>query len=578
MGFFTAMRRWKRIWRAFKHHIQRHRPAFFKGATAAIFVVLFDLLMPIPLQMMLEPLLSDSMLGSAEQSSAVVSWMPFAKHSSLFWAAIFCAFVVALGISEFFQRLWVARFAIAWVRDIRAESFHAAKAIDPRTINITTGDMVARLIGDVARLKAGLKGFLTHVATKGMLFFGVSIIFFFIYPPVGVLCAAMAVTLLVITWYGSYRVYLRYRELRRKEGKLANRIESAISIQSTDGTFARVNYSSGVHEASVVKLQGYTVFFAHLTLGIGTLSMLLASVSGNTSGAIGSDAVLLVLLYALRLYAPGVSLARQGTRIGKMMACGDRLERLLREGKRGREAAPIKKFSKRIKLKDVSVTIQKKTRTAQRLVQVDLIIEKGERVAVLGESGSGKTTLLELLAAQIAPTTGKVFWGKERYKKTPYISLRKHIAYLSSNPFWLRKRLSKMFPVSSDIEISEREVAIKVSGAAAVLDSFDSGYDSKVGSDDLSAHEARIMAIAHVLLNLKPLVLLDDPFESASLSRTRAIQKFLSRKRNKTIVVSMTRPKNLDWFDKVVVLRRGKIIFSGTPRGWQIRSGAGDDA
>jgi ABC-type multidrug transport system fused ATPase/permease subunit len=134
----------------------RHRGWLARGGLAALCVVALRVALPWPLRMLLGPWLDDS--GVALTSETIVSY-----------CLVFGGIMLALGLFDFLSRLWFARFAIGTVQDLRTAAF---KAADRETG--TPGDVISRLIGDTARIKAGMKGFLVHVATNGVLALGVA--------------------------------------------------------------------------------------------------------------------------------------------------------------------------------------------------------------------------------------------------------------------------------------------------------------------------------------------------------------------------------------------------------------------
>jgi len=560
LSFRASVRRWLRVWHAFRPFAGLHRRSFRLGIFPSLVVVFCHLALPWPIKTLLDTLLAGS--------EATPRW------TSMELGLAFFLLTVLLGGAEYFQRLWVARFSIALVRDIRADAFLAASRVDPRRFNIGTGDLVARLVGDTARLKAGLKGFLTHFATNALLFLGMSVVLFLHSWQLGLIFLVAGIAVVLVTWWGTWRLYNRYRILRKKEGKLAMRIEDALGEGTGAAEFARVNRSSGRHEATVVQIQGQTTFLAHVLLGAATLFSLWIGMSLVESKDIPAGDLVLVTLYALKMTRPGVRLARQGTRIGKMLALGDRLERLLREGAQPEEEVEVPPLQQGISLKGICLKDSGKGARTPRLQGIDLMLAAGQRIAVVGSAGSGKSSLLALLAAQVAPSAGRLRWDGISYKKLPFLGLSQRIAFQAEAPFWLRKPLRELLQADRNT-LEQIEQTLHACGLKGFLERMPAGIETVVGADELSAHQAQALALTTVLLAQgKDLVLLDEPFASLSLRQAQQVMERLAQDRWKTIIISMTRPMNLNWFDLVVALEGGRVIFEGTPRAWQIASSA----
>ena len=110
----------------------------------------------------------------------------------------------------------------------------------------------------------------------------------------------------------------------------------------------------------------------------------------------------------------------------------------------------------------------------------------------------------------------------------------------------------------------------------SLLRSFSDGWDAEVGSADLCAGEAHALALARLVLsNPCSIWVLDGSLEG--LSRRKAecrIDAVVKRAEGRTLVMSMSHAMGLDRFDRILVLRRGRIAFDGPPADWKTRERA----
>ena len=165
----------------------RHWQPLLLGLTAALLVVAARLALPWPLRALAEQWIP----SEGAQAPFLLSNVPEGVSAPLAMGAAFFAILLILGLCDFIERLHFARFSIGTVKDIRADAF--ARATQSNSIaRKRPGDLVARLVGDTARLKTGLKGFLVHVATNVVLFVSVSIVLFVLNPTLGWLFAGAA--------------------------------------------------------------------------------------------------------------------------------------------------------------------------------------------------------------------------------------------------------------------------------------------------------------------------------------------------------------------------------------------------
>ncbi len=523
--------RWRRILKAFLPFAKRHRPQFLTSILFGLGVVGLRLALPWPIRSLLGPWLS--------ADPAATEPMPTAEWYSDPWVVgvLLMAIVVGLGLFEFRQRVHVARFAIAWVRDIRADAFFAANRIDPRALQTTSGDLVARLVGDTARLKAGLKGTMTHVVTNGIFFLGVGILMLWISPLLGAIFLVAGVLVFFITLRGAEKLYLQYLRLRKKEGKLATRIEQAVYAGDQSASFTKVNYSSGKHETNVVRIQGRTTLTSHAVLGVATLIALVIGFQQLEAKAIDPGHMLIAFIYMIELHRPLVRLCRQGTRIGKMMACGNRLERILRAADNPKYAlSELPALSKKVRLKAARLEDHGRI----RLQAEDVRFYRRKCSVIIGAAGAGKTTALDVLSGQLELSEGKVLWDKLNLSKMSTLEMAKRIAYLTDQPQWPQQSLRSLLDLKDDQQ-AKSEV-FELCGLQNWFAQLSNGLDSPVSASELSTQQRHGLALAKLLHQNADLVLWDDPFRHWSEPQVVAALKHLRNESRAIVLTAGTAP------------------------------------
>lgn len=555
---------WVRLSRLLGRYGRGHRRVLMLGALAALAVVALRLALPWPIRAALQPFLTT---GSAAPSNAGAE----AAASPERWAALaglFLGLVLCMGFGDMVERLWFARFAIKTVRDLRAAAFQRAIGPDRAPIRMRSGDLIARLIGDTARIKAGLTGFLVHVATNGTLYLGVTCLMIWLDPLMGAVLAGAGVVLLGITVRGASRAYALASRYRSKEGKLAESIGRA-SRGSPINAFARVNRKSGRQEAALAKTQGMATFAAHGVFGAAVLIAILLNTVASADGP-NPGHLLVLVFYALMLRAPVVQLVRQGTRTGKILACLDRLDQLFAAPAPDAGASPRPPLKERLELIGVTARAGKRRGGRRKLGPVDLAISAGQRVAVVGRAGAGKTTLLRLLAGSERVRKGRILWDGAEMPRTARPGAEGDaVGFVADRPCWRRQPVRALLGLGT--EPTEAQAALLAgSGADGVITRLPNALDTFVGPEDLSPGEARALSLARVLLNGPSLILLDAP--TTDLNRAagaRVISTMLAGAQGRTLVATFARPPSLDQFDRVIELKKGRVVFDGSPLGWR---------
>ncbi len=539
LGSAQIFRRWRKIVVAFVPFGRPHWSPLLLGAIAAVFVVAFRLAVPWPLKE-----LADSWLSAESQGAAL---LPL----SLRMGALLLACVLGLGVADFFQRLHVARFAIGTVHGIRTAALARVQS-QPQLRSLGTGNLIARLVGDSARLKVGLKGILVHVATNGLLLITGSALLLWNDLALGLTFTTAALMIAAITLRGAMRTYALSAKFRRKEGKLADIIHKARQNPSST-SFEPASRRSGGFEAEATRVQGLVTVGAHGIFGLAVLISLLISSARSDAGNL-----LVFTIYALILRAPVVQLTRQGTRAGKVLACGGRLERLLRTSV---PAAPLLPLRSALQLLAVQVKRSKAHKPRLRLGPITLDIPAGQHVAVIGCAGSGKTALLEAILGNCGIKGGEILWDDVCLTAAP-VRTDEQMAYLPHHPAW--PHAFRVDDRARRKHVAQILTLFRVLGLSRHLRK---GLRTPMRAEGLSFKERKAFAIARCLFSDASILLLDEPTDGLGPRRSKElIAKILSLKEGVTVIVTQDPSKPVTDFDRVIELREGKVVSDGPPR------------
>jgi len=268
----------------------RHRKLFLLGTSAAIALVAIRLALPWPLRA-IAGLVTDLNVANGSVTASGDQIMRL--------LLLFLAGVAILGLFDYLARLLFSRFAIATTRDLRQAAFVATLGIDAESRKAATGDLVSRLIGDAGRVKAGVQGFLLHVATNGLLFVGVTVILFTLDRNMGLLFSLAALATGAITLWGARRIFQVSLQHRDKEGQLANKIHSSLRKTHQKTKLKRINKSSGRYEASLTRLQGRVTWATHAVYGVAVAASLWVGFHAVAESSIAAGDLVLFMFYVI---------------------------------------------------------------------------------------------------------------------------------------------------------------------------------------------------------------------------------------------------------------------------------------
>src|SRR3954447_9671856 len=202
------------------------------------------------------------------------------------------------------------------------------------------------------------------------------------------------------------------------------------------------------------------------------------------------------------------------------------------------------------------------------LHDVDLEVEAGRTVALVGATGSGKTTLVALIPRLYDVDEGAVLVDGADVRDVDVHSLRHDIAMVSDDAFLfsasLRDNIAYAEPGASEEQVVE---AARRAGLAELVDDLPEGYDTLVGERGLtlSGGQRQRVAIARALLAAPRILILDDATSSVDARTEAEIKKGLREAmKDRTTFIVAHRLSTISLADEIVVLDRGRIVDRGT--------------
>ncbi len=202
------------------------------------------------------------------------------------------------------------------------------------------------------------------------------------------------------------------------------------------------------------------------------------------------------------------------------------------------------------------------------LDRLDLTIEPGEKIAILGKSGSGKSTLASLIRGDLKPQNGLLtLGGVPTYQfgdaMSHYISVIQQAPYLFHTTILNNVRMA-------NTNKSEEEVwqVLERVGLKKLVEQLPEGLHTMVDEAGLrfSGGERHRMALARILLQDTPIVLLDEPTVGLDpLTEQSLIDTFFSQLQDKTVIWITHHLQGIEIMDRVIFIEDGRLEMSGTP-------------
>lgn len=552
--------------------LRPHRWRLLLGLLQVAGISALELLKPWPLQLVI-----DSVLGDKP-----VAWAPLAglSRSDLLWraAAGMILIYVLLGLVAVWNNYTTISIGQAMVNDLRSRlyahlqrlslSFHARAGV---------GDLIYRVTADTYAIQTLAMNGLFPIVAAGALLGGMTVIM--LRMNVGLTLIALAVSpllllgiVLINRWISAAAT-----EMRERESNVFQIVQRNLSAIKVVQAFVRERlehdrFVAGSRASLRSGLRLYTMQTAYgaatnIVIAAGTAAVLVAGAHRVWSGQLTVGELVVFISYLASLYAPINSIVQtvglvQGARAGvaRVFEVLD-AQPALRDG-RASLPTPVRGT---VELRRVTFAYPDGN---VALRDIDLHVEPGECLAIVGPTGAGKSTLMSLIARFYDPTEGTVLVDGIDARTLRLESLRGAVSMVLQPPI--------VFPMSihdniaygrPDAARADVEAAARLAQAHDFIGRLSEGYDTVIGEQGatLSEGERQRLTIARAVLRAAPILILDEPTASVDVTTEAAIMAGLERlMEGRTSFVIAHRLSTVQRADRIIVLDRGAIVEQGT--------------
>jgi len=268
-----------------------------------------------------------------------------------------------------------------------------------------------------------------------------------------------------------------------------------------------------------------------------------------------------------QLIQPLKNLSSASYNIKKGAASIERIEHLINEDVSIKEIANpviLTSFNDCIEFKNVSFSYEEKT----ILDNINLKIQKGKTVALVGSSGAGKSTLVDLIPRFHDVVKGELLIDGINIKNYSLKSLRNQMGIVTQEPILFNDTIANNIALGMD-DATETQImdAAKIANAHQFILQKENGYNTSIGErgNKLSGGEKQRVTIARAVLKNPPILLLDEATSSLDTESEKLVQDAINNlMNNRTSVVIAHRLSTIRHADEIIVLDKGKIAERGT--------------
>jgi subfamily B ATP-binding cassette protein MsbA len=444
--------------------------------------------------------------------------------------------------------------------------------------NHKKGDLLTRITSDVQEIEHSVMGTLMFFVSEP-----ITIILYVI--TLIILSPKLMLFSLILIPISGYVIGIISRTLKQTAKKGQSNLGNIISLveESIDGlriikAFNAINFadrefrkSNRVYTKLMTKIYRIRDIASPLTEVLGVGVTVLAILYGGrlvlTENSLSASVLIVFIIILSQLLPPIKSLTQAYYDIKRGAASMDRIEEIFNADEvieEKEDAQPIKEFKYAIEFKDVSFKYEE----TFVLNNINLKIEKGKKIAIVGPSGTGKTTLMNLIPRFYDCTTGEVLIDNINIKDLKIDDLRGLSGIVTQDSILFNNTV--LYNISFGMEDYSLEDVIrvaKIANAHNFIMDLPNGYNTIIGDrgTKLSGGQKQRLSIARALLKNPPILLLDEATSALDTESEKIVHEALEKlMQSRTSLVIAHRLSTIMNADEIIVMDEGRIVERGT--------------
>ncbi|WMM26896.1 ABC transporter ATP-binding protein [Tissierella sp. MB52-C2] len=546
----------------FISYYKPHRKLFFIDMFFSFLISISDLIFPVFTRKMVNEIIPDGRMDLLVRWTIIMSFLFVLRY-----------------ISNYIVSYWGHLLGVKIEHDMRRDIFTHLQTLPFSYFdNNKTGHIMSRIVNDLRDITE-----LAHHGPEDLFISLVMLIgsFIVLIKIEWRLTLILYASIPIIIWFvisKRNKMSDSFREVRKKIANVNSQLENSISgvrvaKSFTNEGFEIEKFNEGNREFSDARKESYKVM-AEFASGIGIMSSVLNLLVISLGGYfVYRDIINFGDLFSFTLYVnffmqPIRRLSEFSQQLQEGMTGFERFIEIMNiksDIVDKENALELNDISGRIEFKDVSFSYNNGENTV--LANLNLDIEPGKTVALVGPSGAGKTTLCHLIPRFYETNSGEILLDNMDIKDIKIKSLRKNIGLVQQDVFLFTGTIRDNI-VYGDPEASDEEV-IEAAKKARIHDfimSLPEGYNTFIGEKGvkLSGGQKQRISIARLFLKNPPILILDEATSALDNETEIMIQKSLEElSRGRTTLVIAHRLSTIKNADEILVLTAEGIVENG---------------
>ena len=483
------------------------------------------------------------------------------------------------GVARVISSLGVTSVATHVVMALRMDLFSHLQHMPQSYMDTNaTGRILSRVTYDVEQLAATASKVWLILVRDSFIIIGLLGYLFFLNWKLSLLVLITAPVIAVIIKVVSKRMRKSSRLLQESMGLLTHRLEENLKghrliklflaeTQEERKFYQVVNHLRQTNlKLAVLGSANSPIVQFVIAIALALVIYFASSLKGESAMSPGEFVAFFTAMGML--FGPMRSLTGLNEPLQRGLAAADALFTLLDHPTESKQGKPLEKpFSGRVEIE--GLRFQYGSAQPEVIKGLDVTINPGETLALVGSSGSGKSTLTQLLARFYEPSSGRILFDGEDIQGISLTCLRQQIAYVDQDIFLFNDSVAANIALGDAEGIDEERVlqALRHAHAEEFVAALDGGIYAQIGELGtlLSGGQRQRLALARAFYKDAPLLILDEATSALDNESERQVQAALTEvSAGRTTIIIAHRLSTIEHADRILVMDKGEIKEMGS--------------